>query len=113
MSGSLLDEIHPDWIYLSQRQPTDEDLSRIEEDFKHDAEQIKFNQRLNRLARLCIRLQRNHKRPMGEYLRKIRKWTNTQIQFAVRRLIAAELRRQAKFVKHHPTSHGSRNLVHA
>ena len=95
MDEFRLDEIHPDWLMLSQREPTRKDLKRIEAELDQDAEQRKFNRRLRRLARLCIRLQSRNKRPMVVYLRKIRKWTNLHVQLMVRQLIAAEMKRQA------------------
>jgi len=109
--GFRLDEIHPDWLFLNQREPTDKDLARIEAELQHDSEQIKFNRRLSRLARLCIRLQSRNKRPMAVYLRKIRKWTNLQVQFMVRQLIAAEFRRQTRRTSRHPAPHPSPSPV--
>lgn len=105
--GFLLDEIHPDWLLLNQREPTDTDLARIEAELEQDAEQCKFNRRLNRLAHLCIRLQKNSKRPLAVYLRKIRRHTNIHIQLLVRQLIAAELLRQAKRAHRRPAPHSS------
>lgn len=79
MGGSAV-QIHPDWVMLSAKEPTEEDLRLIQ------AEE-ELQNKLDALAEECLRLSQKHGRPVVVYLRGI---SNQLVRTAVAEIIAVK-----------------------